>query len=333
MNEAPVFILGCTKSGTSLTRNLFDGHSSLFVVPTESHFFQFTGSWVNYYFRSSQPANLSFDEMKGKLCKWIDYINKRTNDVADGFTIGKWNQEKFKELIFSKPVENLRELSDLYIESMYVSLYNKPYPNLRFIEKSVENAEFALEWLQLYPDAKFIHILRNPYSNLVAIRKYKGSSKFPFLNRAFLSMYNSYYFLYKNLKLLSKDQYKVILYEDLISRPAEVMREVADFVNIDFNETLLMPTLFGESWSGNSTSKVSFSGVSNINLEKWKNEITKYEVSVVNELFPHVLKDYKFEMVNPKNIKTRLFPKEGVINFFMNRLSYYYLPKPRRTRI
>lgn len=219
MNKYPIFILGCTKSGTSLLRNLFDGHSEVFAVPLESHFFQYTGAWVHYFFRRSPPKRLTYEEMKSQLTEWITFSNKAVNTVADGFSAGKWNLDAFKKVLFATKVNSLTDLSALYIESMYAALYNKPNPNLRFVEKSVENTEFALEWLQLYPDAKFIHILRNPYSNLVAMRKFSNSPRFPFLNRALLSMYDSYYYLYKNLRLINSEQYKVIIYENLLREP------------------------------------------------------------------------------------------------------------------
>lgn len=56
--NGPIFILGCTKSRTSMMRNLFDGHPDLFIVPAESHFFQNIGFWINYFFRRSAPQQL-----------------------------------------------------------------------------------------------------------------------------------------------------------------------------------------------------------------------------------------------------------------------------------
>ncbi|HYK45565.1 MAG TPA: sulfotransferase [Parafilimonas sp.] len=328
MSDQPVFVLGCSKSGTSLLRNLFDGHPAVFAAPLESHFFQHTGSWVSYFFRRSNPRRLTIEQMKNELVSWIDFSNRRVNLFADGFTAGKWDLEKFKETMFSKQVSGLRELSDLYIESMYVSLYDKPYPGLIFVEKSVENVEFVQEWLKLYPNAKFVHILRNPYSNLVAIRKFMHSVRVPFLNRALVSMQQSYYFLYKNLTLINPAQYKVILYEDLLNDPNKIMTELANFAGIDFEDILLTPTISRETWSGNSTNRTNFTGVSNQNIEKWKDEITRYEIFVVNKLFDHVLTDFKFEKISPDHVKKSLLPKEGLFNYAMNKISYYYLPKP-----
>lgn len=326
-NNKPILILGCTKSGTTLMRNLFDGHKDLFVIPTESHFFQNINYWISYYFRITRPRKLNFDEMKSKLYDWINFMNSKENKIADGFTLKKWDLTIFQEIIQNGDVKDVLDLSNLYVEAMYKSLYKKEYDkNLRFVEKSVENAEMALDWLKIYPEAKFVHILRNPYSNMVAIRKYLNQNKFPFLKRAIFAMYNSYYYLYKNLRLINKNQYKVVRYEDLIGQPEKTMQDVSHFLNIDYSEKLTTPTIFGEAWEGNSTSGVKFTGISNMNLEKWKTQITNYEIYLVNEYFEHVLSDFRFSKIDAKGSIYRISPKENLKNYFLNRLLLYYLP-------
>ena len=328
MDKGPIFILGCSKSGTSLLRNLFDGHPDFFVIPAESHFFQNIGYWVNYYTRRARPRKLCFEEMKKELLRWIDYSNLQENTLADGFTAGKWNLDNFKATLTSKKVSSLRDLSDLYIASMYASVYNKPIKEeLRFIEKSVENAEFAFDWLRLYPNAKFIHILRNPYSNIVAFRKFYDPKKFTSLKAVIYSMYNSYYFLYKNSGLINEDQYKIVIYEDLIKNPEKTMKDLSDFAEIQFSDILLAPTILGKPWSGNSTSGVSFSGISAINVEKWKKEISSFEIGVVNELFAHVVEDFGFERIKSKKSLMRFAKGENISDYIENRWFYYNMPR------
>ncbi len=324
----PILILGCTKSGTTLMRNLFDGHKNLFVIPTESHFFQNINYWVSYFFRSTKPKKLNFVDMKKNLTGWIEFMDSKENRIADGFTHGKWDLDIFRETIQNGDVKDILDLSNLYVQSMYKSLYKKEYDNnLRFVEKSVENAEMALDWLKLYPEAKFVHILRNPYSNIVAIRKYLSQDKFPFLKKAIFAMYNSYYYLYKNLRLIRHNQYKVVKYEDLISQPRKIMQDVSHFLNIDYSEKLTVPTVFGEMWGGNSTSGVKFNGVSKMNLEKWKTEITNYEINLVNKFFEHVVSDFEFLKIETKGSIYRISPKENLKTYFLNRLLPYYFPK------
>ncbi len=271
---------------------------------------------------------MSFEEMKHQLIEWINFSDQRSNKTGDGFTAGKWNKEVFREHLLSASVTNIKELSDAYIASMYISLYNSPFPqNKRFMEKSVENAEFALDWLNLYPNAKFIHILRNPYSNIVALRKFMDRKNFSFLNRPLLGMYNSYYYLYKNIRLIDDQNYKVVIYEELLGSPEKTMKMLAEFVGIDYTSILLNPTLLGSNWSGNSTSGIHFTGISDRNIENWKREISNYEISMINELFPHVLEDFKFDVLKPKYSIKMIAKNEGIINYVLNRLALNYLPK------
>ena len=129
------------------------------------------------------------------------------------------------------------------------------------------------------------------------------------------------------MKLLDKNQYRIVIYEDLISNPEETMKSLCNFVEIPYNETLLKPTLLGEEWAGNSTSGIRFTGISRQNLEKWKKDISNFEIHMVNELFGHVLRDFNFEKINPKHSIKRIAPGEGLVSYMMNRLSLYYLPK------
>ncbi|PLX22872.1 MAG: hypothetical protein C0599_05440 [Salinivirgaceae bacterium] len=324
--DKPIFILGCTKSGTTLMRNLFDGHPDFFVIPTESHFFQHTRRWVSYYTRKTKPQDVSIDNIKKNMVSWIELSNSITQKITDAFTEGKWNIDLFKETIFSKETNNLRELFDLYIRAIYKSLYGKDLnTQLNFVEKSVENAEFAFELKTMYPDAKFVHIIRNPYSNIVAFRKYISINRFPYLKGLLFSMYNSYYYLMKNIDFV--DNYHVVVYEDLISNPEKTMRDLTDSLNIPFNEKLLFPSLMGENWGGNSTSNEKFTGVSNKNIDKWKSEITSFEINLVNSLFKGVLEKFNFDIVNPS--KSIYFPakKESPYKYLMNRMLWVNFPR------
>lgn len=325
--EKPIFILGCSKSGTTLLRNLFDNYPGLFCIPTETHFFHNINVWVNYYFRRTKPQKLTFSQMKENLYEWIRYRNEKEQQISDGFTKGIWDLQVFSNVLNSQNVFDLKQLSDLYIRALYVSIYNENMPEyIEFVEKSVENAEFALEWKLLYPEARFIHIIRNPYSNLVALRKYVGQigrTRFPVLKGPLYAMYNSYYHLYKNARWIS--DYKVIRYEDLITDPEGVMKDVAKFLHIPFERILLEPSLLGKKWAGNSTSGERFNSISGENIFKWKKEITNLEIQAINHWFDFILKDYNYAKISPK--RSFLFPerKESLKKYIENRLLWKYL--------
>lgn len=336
----PIFILGCSKSGTTLLRNLLDGHNELFAIPSETHFFQNIKYWVSYQFRATKPKNISIDEVKDNLADWVAYLNKTEDVFADSFTKDRWNIEILQKHLYQQSIANIKELSDVFWSALHAALYKEELPpGKRIVEKSVENAELVFEWLNFYPDAKFIHIVRNPYSNLVSLRKYldkqtknrkvlfprKNVSYFPHLRKAVYSMYNSFYFLEKNKKLI--DNYKIITYEELVSQTEKTMKDIASFLEIEYEDILLQPTLFGEDWQGNSITGQKYSGVSNAGLDRWKKEVTDFEIILVNRLFDFLLEEYNYQVLQPrKNSIMKRAPKESILNYILNRLLIYYLP-------
>lgn len=325
MNREPIFILGTHKSGTSLLRNLFDGHSELFVVPIESHLMQYMGYWVDYGIRRSYPQKLTKKQIIDNYIQWIEHSNNSFNKSADSDTRGFWDVNEFKNSFYNSPYEEKsnKDLINGYFYAMYRSLYKKEPPhNIRIVEKSVENIEFAIELKKYYPNAKFIHILRNPYSNLVSIRKFKSKKNYPFLKPIIESMYNSYYHLEKNSRVF-KDDYMVIRYEDLVTMPNETIDKVIGFTNLRKEEILYRPTVSSEIWKGNSTTGQEFKGVSTNAIKGWKKDIFPLEINIINKYFHYTIEKYGYEFIENGNA---LSPSknENLKVYTANRLLYKY---------
>ncbi len=191
MRSDPVFILGAHKSGTSLLRNLLDGHSKLFTLPFESHFFQYYGYWVKTNYRYSSPKMYSQDELVEVFVDFIEANNKADDKFGDAFVHGKLDVRLFKKN-FRDLEENhtIAQAFNLFVKASYRALYNQSLgENTVWVEKSVEHAEFAIEIRKAFPTCKFIHIIRNPFSNLVSLRRYKGMSHgYPLIHRVLQTM-------------------------------------------------------------------------------------------------------------------------------------------------
>lgn len=293
----PVFLLGSHKSGTSLLRSLFDGAEQLFVVPIETHFFQYCGYWIDYALCRSLPKPLDFDQFVSRLMQHLQQSHTSDSRTSDSMLKGRWSIDRFRKYLESHGLDAFvagdhRRLLECYIGAVHVSLYGYPPSTGRFLEKSVEHAEFAVLLRTLYPDAKFIHLVRNPYATLVAVRKHFSKRSYPYLGSILEALENSYYFLYRNQQEITN--YNVVRYEDLVSKPEETMRALARFVDVPFKEVLLMPTSMGEPWKGNSTSGLKFNGISTAPLASWKTSLNDLEKALVNLLFHHVLRDFGY---------------------------------------
>ena len=82
----------------------------------------------------------------------------------------------------------------------------------------------------------------------------------------------------------------VLKYEDVITETADKMREVAAFIEMDFSQQLLEPTVLGKGWGGNSMSGKDFQGISNYPLTSWQRDINSLEIELVNKTFSYVYK-------------------------------------------
>ncbi|MFQ5576765.1 MAG: sulfotransferase [Anaerolineae bacterium] len=320
--QNPLFLLGSHKSGTSLLRSLLDGTPELFVIPVEAHFFQYGGYWVDYALRPARPADPSFDQLVDGYVSHLRQSNRSAPGTSDSALAGQWNLDAFETTLRDRgraffAAGNFKQFLDCYVAAMHVGLYGAPPATGRFVEKSVENAEYVLLLQRMYPGARFIHLVRNPYATLTSIRRHMRRGHFPFLGRALSALYNSYYYLYKNPRLIP--DYLVIRYEDLVTWPGDVMRIVADFAGLEFAEHLLAPTVMGRPWGGNSTSGQQFTAVSARPLTGWQGAIHPLEVNFVNALFGHVLRDYGYERVEPAGSVYRPDRPEKPATYLANR--------------
>lgn len=317
--DNPIFILGSHKAGTSLLRNLLDGVDGLFVIPIELHCFEYSGLWVDYEIRRSVPTETSFEQVLERIEKSISRSNQDTGqkEKFGGDSIvdaGKWDVKSLRDHLETKgralyDTQDLRNFFDTYVEAVHIGLHGRlPEPGTRFVEKSVENAEFATLLKKLYPGAKFVHIVRNPYATLVSIRKFKPyKGHYPYLGTFLNALENSYYYAYHN-PLVVKD-YQVICYEQLLQAPEQVMQNLASFLEIPFTDALLKPSALGVEWKGNSMSGREFSGISDYPLEVWKKDINALEIDLINTLLTHVLLKFGYEKIQLNS--SPLLPVKG----------------------
>lgn len=292
----PIFIVGAHKSGTSLLRNIFDGHPELFVVPFETHVYQFLGHWINNPYRYQLPLHRDGKRIREDMINYIKWYNFNNNEQADVVLDGAIDEKGFEKIMGTlKEDADAKTVINTLVEAVYYSLHGKELPSgIRFVEKSVENGELVGEYKKLYPNARFIHILRNPYSNIVSIRKYRlgPKGKYPLLPRIAETIYQSFYYAYKNQRLY--DNYMVMNYEDLTSNPMEHIKELCNFLSIEYSENLLKPTSIGRDWKGNSTRNTSFDGITK-HSEKWKKEILPLEIAYINNYLGEVMEQFGYD--------------------------------------
>jgi len=318
----PIFISGAHKSGTSLLRSLFDGHPELFVLPIETQFHFILNWWTRYPLRSWEKiSDWDINVFRRSACEWVEVRNRIGNKLADSDAKGIFNLELFKKAIESIESTDDSNLIRGYFEALYQALFNAQMPeHMRVVEKTVGTFEHAARLKKLYPEAVFFHVIRNPYANLVTLRKYLQTMDkgFPHLDKILRSLQWSYFFAEENK--YSLDDYFVVKYEDLVTKPEEILHKLAEQAGIQFHSTLLQPTFLGNAWGGNSVTGNTFTGISKARLKAWQQEITALEVELINRHLKSALITFDYKVEQPESSPWRRVRREGLKAYIANRV-------------
>lgn len=221
-NQSPkmIFIVGMGRSGTTMLTNMLNLNSNVIACP-ENEFVLFTQSIFK---------NKNFEK----------------ESVVDEF-INLFNYKFSKVISFWKPKPELK--------SAIMKLENKSFPNvckqvyLNYPFANNENKEVTCivdknpvyslymdDLCKLFPDAKYI-VLTRDYRDNIASRK-----KFSDKKNSLYSLATSWSYYYDTIfKSITKNQleYTLLKYEDLVESPAETLRKLCTFINVDFNEKML----------------------------------------------------------------------------------------------
>lgn len=262
-----MFIVGSGKSGTTLLQALFDNHPNLVVFPVESQYYHQYPPLVN----SSKVANIKEEFLKFWIQKskfsWMakSVYTEHPLEVKRDFTAVKF--DVFRNVLNSYDFDQhtrvrfYKTLVDAYRQSI-----GQPMENIvRFVDKSPIHMFYIETIRQDFSDAKFIHILRNPFDNYHAFCSRDFALNFKKDTKDLLGKYVEQHIAQSFIIATyhsGNRNYRVLRYEDLVYQPEETMRTLADWIGIPYHNILLSITLCGKPWSGNSSAKERFKGIS-----------------------------------------------------------------------
>ncbi len=303
-SDKPIFILGAHKSGTSLLRSLFDGHPDLQIIPIESHVLSLLdfntvnplrsqkmqsleskGDYISHLHNILLAYHLSTDHRSDNSSVFIDSLNQIQDEAC---------KIEIKEAIL-----HIWDLILNYVQKESLS-------NRRIVEKSVEHFEYAAILKLVFPESYFIHIIRNPYDNLLALRKFKYTSNYPSLHELVNVIRDSFLHAENNLKIINN--YIVLKYEDLCDNPEKIMHDLSSVLGLKYVDSLLNPTVRNSPWKGNSSKNITFN-----KIEKHFSgikEISPIEAELINRRCENSMKLWEYELLHVAKY-SYLFPNKN----------------------
>ncbi len=299
--ENPLFVCGHRKSGTTLLISLFDHNPQLCVFPDDSSFwYAFFPLYdsddyskedkvdriINTMFASLRTTWDRLDATSGKefpLQQLADRFRTRMQDVEGS------PRNLLREAVFA--------VGDTFRDGEEAGF-------LGWCEKTTSAEVYAAHIFDWFPNAKVIHLLRDPRDNFASLksgwqaryRKYNDTIERllqSMIDRGLLGMKMAQV----NAARYGSTRYRVVRFEDLTAHPEPVMRELADFAGIDFNERLLFPTAYGMPWKGNNFDGLKFKKPDPTNVGRWRSRITDHEAALIEFHFEKEMLQWDYEPV------------------------------------
>ena len=172
----------------------------------------------------------------------------------------------------------------------------------RWVEKTTSTEIYASEVKSWFPNARFVHIIRDPRDNWASLRS-GWEKRYRQFNDSYTRLLQSMIdrgrlgleFARLNQASFGSEDYLVIRYEDLTAAPVAELRKICSFLSIDYDPTLLQPTVCGKFWEGNNFEGKVFRGPSNENVGRWRERIPETEAQLIEFHFKDVMDHFGYE--------------------------------------
>ncbi len=278
------------RSGGSMLSQLFDGHSEVHAHP--------------YELKVGYPKKYKWPEidLNDTPERWFEILFEDV--VIEHLRYGYKKMEKDKEVFlftFLPPLQRkiflkylssvetktMRSVFDAYMTSYFGawinnqnSLGQKKFvtaftPRLAMMKSNLES------FFDIYPDGRLISIVRDPKNWFPSATRHQ-LKKYGDIKHALDQWLDSAKSMVQNKKRYG-DRVCIITFEDLINRTESVMQYLAEFLNIRFDEILLIPTFNRIPIKPNTSFKLEKPGIMISALERYKS-LSREELGIVNEM-------------------------------------------------
>ena len=214
------FILCSPRSGSTLLRVMLAGHPSL-SSPPELHLLPFDTM-------AEREAELGISQLGEGL--------KRAFMALKGIDLAE------SQAIVEEAIANNLSVAEVYHQLQQLAgdrLLVDKSPTYASNRETLDKAE------AIFDGAKYIHLVRHPYAVIESFARMRmdklvGSDSDPY-QLAELIWRDSNQNILDFADNIDPDRYHLVYYEDLVSKPKEVLSGICDFLEVPFNKAVLTP--------------------------------------------------------------------------------------------
>lgn len=297
VNSPLALISQIQRSGGSLLSQLFDGHPQLHAHPHELK--------IGYPSKYNWPKLDLDDQPK----RWLETLFEPT--VLDHFKNGYKKQRNMdetfsflflpsvqKELFFKHlstlDTVRMRDVFDAYMTSYFGAWLNNQnnYGQKKFI--TAFTARLAMDrdnmkaFFEIYPDGRLISIIRDPKNWYPSAARHRPQVYGDIEDALDLWQKSARAMLWNKERY--GDRVCILTFEDLVGKTESVMRYLADFLEINFDDCLMMPTFNKYPIRANTSFEAQQHGIIDGTLNRYKS-LTAQQLEVIGRMTTELYRD------------------------------------------
>lgn len=282
--KTPFFIVGASRSGTTLLRLMLNKHPGI-CVPNELHFFK----------HFSDVFSLETGECvvsQATLAKRAQhYLNSREQ---------VFGPEVVEACLDRVERNKVMSMKDLYQTILHA--WAQGEGKIRWGEKTPANLFYVDVLARMFPCAKFLYLLRDPRGVVNSMNKFEFLSSDTVVNA--YNWHRSVTVGYANLRSSTKRENRLeIRYEDLVQDPESSMCTILHFLQEPYDASVLsFHEDSEEAMNGGVFTPTIKKPVSARRAYKWKDEMGARDIALVEYLCRPEMESMGYETVSGQNL-------------------------------
>lgn len=279
--EAPFFIVGNSRSGTTLVSRILTRHPDIFVL-NETHFME------QFRCKMSHFRRLDKDDLWRLINKMLTIQDKGY------FRKSEYDEypDDAQQILTAFQQQGGKDFATL--NRVFFEFEAKRHGKRRAGDQTPRHVFYIYELVEMYPNAKFIHMIRDPRAILFSQKhKWKaalrrGQPSFEVL-RAFINYHPiTTAIIWKKAieaglkaqRTVPKKSMKTVFFERLVGNPTEEIQQLCDFLQIKFSPDMINVSV---EMSAHITDE-GYKGISKSVSERWNTQLSETEIFLAEKL-------------------------------------------------
>jgi Sulfotransferase family len=274
--KAPVFVLGCHRSGTNL---LYD------LLMSAGGFAQYAGNLYVYQTLIPRFGNLSIESNRRKLMEvWLRSKSFRRSGLDS-------------EVVKSSVLDKCSSAGDFY--RIVMGEIARRQNAARWAAYGPDNVFYMPQIHRDLPEALFIHIIRDGRDVAFGLSKKDWIPSLPWdRNRRFLVMGAFWKWTVTKGQENGHNlpsRYIEVRFEELVLRPRQTLERLGAFLDHDFDYDRIKRTAVGAVARPNSSHPSESPAASFSPAQRWKQQLDPRDVSAFEALYGNLLRHLGYE--------------------------------------